>query len=369
MAVSALSVYALQGCKPHKAEPVQISASAAATQKSKSECYRNSIPAGMPFDYNLWGGEKACKSGTCAPAPALLPETKVKIDALEKNLPLPASEALPADEKQLEAYLHSAENNGSLTCVGGDNREIYRTVQSEIDSSSPGQDLHLIFGTTHFIKEHPALFNDILNNTNGISAVALEYYRLGANGFDYQSSLDKYLMASSDGFGFSLISNSSNVQDQEVEERSRTLRMGRDKCLNVIFSEPEASEAEKIKDRLGKYYWIEARDIAAVRAAGQRLDPSRKNIVAWERGASHIHLSELIKGSDPNAKTVTFIVNGGAYVSGLAFDRVLKNMGWLERSFILKVNGYYILHLPTAGREMDIIPRSSNAVVRETYSR
>ncbi|MFA4967808.1 MAG: hypothetical protein WC624_06305 [Candidatus Margulisiibacteriota bacterium] len=354
LAVSVVAISSMQACK-------------STTHKNAPICYRDSVPAGLPFDYNLWAGERACTDRSCAPAMPPILKTKEEIDTFEKRIPEIKTVELPNDEKELEAFLYSAEKTGLVTWVSPDNSEIYRAVQSEINSSAPDQDVHIFFGETHYIKDQLALFNGIVKNTNGISALALEYYRFGPSGSDSQFKLDKDLISPSAELGFNLIPDSPKVQNEEIEERTSTFKLGRDKCLNVIFSGPRADDAKKIKESIGKYYQVEARDIFAVKAVRQRLDPKVKNVVVWERGAGHVHIPELINDLDPKAKVVTFIINGGAYIRGLAFDRALRNMGWLERSFVLKVNGYYILHIPTNGIEMDLIPTESNAAVREIY--
>jgi hypothetical protein len=100
-------------------------------------------------------------------------------------------------------------------------------------------------------------------------------------------------------------------------------------------------------------------------------------VIFWKWGASHVEKQRLpfyIRIQDPKAKVVVVVLNGGTYVDALAFDRVLSKMGWLERKFILRLEGYreadYVIHLPTQGREKWWgISRVGNPVIQHIFDK
>lgn len=338
--------------------------------------YRNSLSQDLPYDYYLWQGGKACqgkkkKDSPCAPTPPDVPLTRAEIDAFERGKVMAGLKRLPSDEKELEQLLLQAERKGLIKWGKGNNREIYNVLQKEIDSTPASSDMHVIFGAAHHgIDGQTEFFNELLTEgkdrrkVGGVTHLALEISRVNAEGDDVQTYLDNYLLRGGEAPEFSAPAKwrGTNIPfetKKEMRDRNYTIRLAHRGCYNLVTADMQRVVSKGVKERHGEYYSVAAREIFAVRSAFQRQDPGKKDVIFWNWGASHAEKQRLplhIKKMDPKAKVISVVLNGGTYVEALAFDRVLKKMGWLEKTFILRLDGYreadYIIHVPTRGRKM-----------------
>ncbi|MCX5750706.1 MAG: hypothetical protein NT099_03410 [Candidatus Saganbacteria bacterium] len=87
-------------------------------------------------------------------------------------------------------------------------------------------------------------------------------------------------------------------------------------------------------------------------------DPGKKDVAFWLWGNSHVEKHRIpffLHRAYPGAKVVSVVLNGGRFNPSYSFDRVLKKLGWLDRAFILRLDGFreadYVIHLPTYGRQ------------------
>jgi hypothetical protein len=348
--------------------------------------YRNSLSQDLPYDYYLWQGSKACsgkkkKDSPCVPSPPAAPLSPEEIDAFEGGRVRPRLKSLPANEKQLAAFLTQLNRRGQIRWVKPDQNEIYGLLQREVNSSTPGQDVHIVIGMAHpGIDGQTQLFNELLTagkdkrKLNGVTHLALEMVRINSEGYDSQRSLDYYLVTGSKNFELKPPQKWKGTDipkdsEAEVEAKEETFKLGYRDCYNLVMADNLISNRGRIRSDAGEY---SAREIYAVKSIAQRRDPNRRNVVFWGWGATHAEKHRLpfyIKIANPKAKVVSVILNGGTYVDAFAFDRVLKKLGWLERPFILKLEGYrdadYIVHIPTKGRErMWGISREEDPVVQ-----
>jgi hypothetical protein len=334
--------------------------------------YRNSLSQDLPYDYYLWQGGEACsgkkkKDSPCAPLPPAAPLSKAEIAVFERGKVRPNLKRLPADERQLEAFLTQLNRKGQIKWISPDLREIYAQLQGEIKASAPNQDVHIVMGMVHpGVDGQTQLINELLTlgkdkrKVSGVTHLALELVRINSSGYDSQLSLDQYLITGKMNFELKPPENwkGTNIpkdSNAETEAKDETFRIGYRECYNLVMSDNLYNSQKKVRTEAGGY---SAREIHAVKSVNQRTNPKQKNVVVWGWGATHTEKHRLpfyIKIMSPKAKVVSVVVNGGTYVDAFALDRVLKRLGWLERPFILKLAGYrdadYIVHIPTKGRE------------------
>ncbi|MDD5593509.1 MAG: hypothetical protein PHG97_02050 [Candidatus Margulisbacteria bacterium] len=310
------------------------------------ECsYRNTPPQGLPADYYLWPGEKRCANrpdgtSSCAPAEPKMLIDPAKIESFNGDLSLPNYQSLPSAEDNLKQLLIEANQRRQIFW---DDR-VFSAIRSEIELNDR-QDLHIVFGTSHVTDGQIEFFNSFLEKTAGITHLALEY------DVSSQALMDTMFLT---GWQKFQLGSGGVISDHENDARDRTLWLAYDNCFNTVFANPPRASVDEIKKFLPDGYWYSAKEIFAVERVSQRLDPEKREVVVWEWGADHTHRFPFyIRNKMPEARTVTIIVNGGSYTDGYAFDRVVKQLGWLDKLFVLKLDGYqydYVLHIPTEGR-------------------
>lgn len=332
----------------------------------------------MPFDYYLWQRGRSCANKKAQPScsPDLPPIFSRKEDLVsaEKGVKRPGLQRLPVKERELRNFLVRANHKGSIIWVGSSNKEIYRLLQREISTSNPDQDVHVVFGEVHpGVEGQTEFFNSLLINgkarrrINGVTHLALEYNGFDQERNDFQGMVDRFLVSGQDIFELvcpkswngSLI-NRPMTSAAEMAAKNQTIKLARAGCYNLVLADLPDRISDKIEGSLGEYYSIVAREAFAVRRTAQRLNPNGKDVVFWLWGASHAEKYRLplhIKMQDPKAKVVSVVMNGGTYVHALAFDRVVRSLGWEGKTFILKLGpsyreGDYVVHIPTKGRSL-----------------
>ena len=350
---------------------------AAAVSPEGNSCnYRASLDQCLPYDYYLWqnGGLCSGREGqeACSPAAPEIPDTRAKIEAFENGAVRAEYNRLPTEAMELERFLLGAD----ITWVEDGDSTIEDTIQREIDSAA-AEDVHMVFGFAHAVVGQTEFFNGLLQRVHGVTHLALESDRYGRSGRDIQRSLDCYLVTGDLNYRPTFSSPmwpGTDVpieEEKEIRDRYALLDLGYSKCLNVVYADIP-SEAT---GSLDEYYRFAAREIYAVESVQMRQDPARRDVVFWRWGAVHAEKHRLpfyLGIRDPQAKIVSIVVNGGTYLAALAFDRALEDLGWLERTFILKLDGYreadYIIHIPTEGRRREWgISREGDPVVQNIF--
>ncbi|MCX5750707.1 MAG: hypothetical protein NT099_03415 [Candidatus Saganbacteria bacterium] len=160
--------------------------------------YRAAVSQGLPFDYSLWPNTKSCNDGnisaSCAPTSTEDPFANSDLTLSPAELAL---KTLPENDAELELFLLKAAQNGQITWIShADNREVYAVLQTEIDSSAKGQDVHLVFGNNHFAEQQAEFFTELITEgrdqlqVQGITHVVWELF----NRNNDQSLIDNYLV-------------------------------------------------------------------------------------------------------------------------------------------------------------------------------
>jgi len=355
-------------------------------------CYfRSFLNKGYPLDYYLWQNGKLCEGKeadiNCAPDPPEVLYRREEVDRFEAGAMRPDLKRLPNDQEELAGFLIRAAQRGQITWIDRDDPAIYEVVQNEVDSARTGQNVHMVFGFPHLVVGQTEFFNELLTEgydgrkIRGVTHLALELARMSSNGRDLQNYLDIYLAVGAEGFKpriYSINWEGTNIPMEVAEEtRSRNdmLEISYYECYNTVFANLPEGTSDAIESSLGQYYWMAAREIYAVESVSQRLDPGGGNVVFWRWGGSHAekHRFPFYLGiQDPGAKVVSVVFNGGTYVRAYAFDRALENLGWLEKKFILRLDGYreadYVIHLPTQGRRIEQgISNEGNPVIQNIF--
>lgn len=237
----------------------------------------------------------------------------------------------------------------------------------------------MFLGPCILFKDKRLFLNDLLDGENdgqkinGVTHLVIEMDN------NSQKSMDRQLVTGRGGFR--IVSERWGMVGQpmepprEIEDKNRTLQLGFEGCYNVLLGDVSDYMRGQLKKSLGDYYWLAAREAFAVKLLQARRLVDRRNVVFWKWGGTHTEKHRLpfyIRIQDPAAKVVSVAVNGGTYVDALAFDRVLRELGWLERTFILRLDGYreadYVVHVPTQGRELwSGIARQDNPVLQNMY--
>jgi len=342
-----------------KQNPVPIN-----SERAGKKCYYQVATPGQPFDYALWQGKRSCAESTCAPPQPTTLKTNQEVIDFEKraNAVRPKFKKLPNSEKELSAFINQAQKDNRITRAKKGDRTIYDAIQREIDSARPEQTVHIVFGFTPAVEGQTAFFNELLHKgkdgykINGITHIAEEMTNSA------QAKVDRYLFTGDIKLMIPLESrrwegfdHSPMASDAEVKERSRTFEIAQTECIDMVMPDiPQESRGS-----MDFYYLLGAREEYAAEWVGMRLNPGTRNVVFWRWGASHAEKNRLpfyIKIQDPDAKVVSVVLNGGSYVDAYAFDRVLRGLGWLDDTFILKLeegdrDAKYIFHIPTNGRE------------------
>ncbi|MBU0672642.1 MAG: hypothetical protein KJ732_06415 [Candidatus Margulisbacteria bacterium] len=340
------------------------------TQSAKPACYYRDRAQGLPYDYYLWQGERSSSKLSSAPALPPIFTTREEILAFEGQAVRPQLKRLPSNEEELRVFLKRAEQDKQITWISNGDSAIYDMIQGEVNSASPGQNVHLVFGFAHGAYGHSAFLSELLikggdgHRIDGATHLALEYGRIDSKGADMQTEFDRFLITGDVNLVPVLTSRNwpgthiPMVEKEEIEASYQLIKTGFSECYNLVVADLPPKILVRIKREIGDYNWFGAREIFAVSSVWQRQDPGRRDVVFWKWGASHSEKHRLpfyISIQDPKAKVVSLAMNGGTYVDAMAFDRVLKKLGWLEKTFILKLFGYrdadYIIHIPSEGRE------------------
>lgn len=317
--------------------------------------YRGSLAENKPFDYYLWPGERNCTPSSCAPSLPAIPTTQQEQLAYENKLTRPILNSLPTTRPDLVNFLQMAESKGQLTWLSYD-QQAADFVQQNINSAKPGQDLHLLFGVFHLINGQIGFINNILDRLVGVTHLVQEYKGTSDSRFNLQTFYDRYLVTGDPKYQLQMTDTAvkgDEIDQQELADMNNTLELGKDRCLNVVFADLPSQEEKKIaEERI-----FRAREIYAVKRVKQRLSPTEHNVAVWVYGASHVEEEGLptdLRAEFPGSKVIPIIMNGGTYIPTLIFDQALKELGWLEKSFILKLEGFregkYFIHLATGGK-------------------
>ena len=320
--------------------------------------YRASLLQGLNFDHYLWQGGNP-------PEPPEIFRTKEQVIAFENGYVRPNLNRLPADIESLKGFLRQADQQGRITWIGGKNYEIYDVLQREIAAAGLGRNVHVLFGTVHGVTAQIGYFNELLSagadgqKIKGVTHVVLEIERENEAAGNAQNRLDHYLVTGQDRLILQPKNNTGRPMGSEEETylRNHLLEIAYEQCYNVVLGNVPGEISGELEASLGAYYWLGARDIYAVKSFQQR-QMAGKNVAFWLGGASHVEKHRLpfyLGIQDPGARVISVVVNGGMYTDYFSFDRALKELGWLERPFILRLDGYreadYVLHIPTGGSE------------------
>src|SRR3989339_380108 len=148
----------------------------------------------------------------------------------------------------------------------------------------------------------------------------------------------------------------------------------RKKCYGVIA--PNMSEQEKAEaGRLPDGYFDTMREIYAAMSIQQKVNDKKRNVVVVEHGSAHMHRGRLpafIKYFNPDAKVFVVILDGDRHLPTMLFDKTVKELGWEDRNFILRLGpdfleGDLVVHLATRGREQEQSRIPSPGILIHTY--
>ena len=327
--------------------------------------YRSSVSRGYPYNYYFWQKGKQClgqeNSESCTPTSVEVLDTEEELAAYEAGAVKPSLATLPTDAAALEAFLLQAEQRGMITWVESqDSSEVYEVLQGEVDSSE--SDVHIVFGSAHSSEEQVLFFNELLTagedgrSVSGITHVVGETF-LNAN---VQGILDNYLVTGENPI---YVHPATHPRSQApmmplpVAKAMENLEhIAYRECYNMVAANVDLGLSVTEPDLARS---VRMREAYVVDAFNLRQDPGGKDVAFWFFGSMHSEKHRLpfrLATTDPSAHVVSVVLNGGKFDSSMMFDQALKNLGWLDRPFILNLEGHreadYVIHLPTGDRRI-----------------
>ena len=326
--------------------------------------YRATAPKDYAADYYLWPGTGCQKnSQSCAAAPPTPLATEAEIKAFVKKASIKTSfTQLPNSKTKLKALLYTAESLGQVTHLKGKKwqQAIYRLIQKEINKTAgTKRDVFIVIGTAHGIPQQTQLVNDIVANVQSITLWGLEQERLSCNKKDQQLPWDQYLLTGKGQSKLEVTTKPGSLTSQaEITILNQRSGLAYRQCINVALTDAPCTHKQRTRMSLRNYSdHLTMRDNYTVRSLKRKQDPHKRDVVIVEAGSTHAdkkRLPAFIKHLNPKAHVVSVILNGGATVEALKFDLALREMGWHDKNFILRLNshreGDYVVHLASGSR-------------------
>jgi len=355
-------------------QKIQTQRQAKAPVSTPQKCYYRTPTQGKPFDHHLWQGERSCSESSCAPSS---PELKMEQISQVSE---PAKIDLLAQKGEIKALLKEAEKDGSLVWLSDSNQELYRQLDAEVRTAPEAADVHFVIGIDHLARGQNEFGRQLFRGWSGADSFAfkhlvLEMDRFTSNGVDIQSYIDRYLVHGREAdwpvFYAKPIPATGRqiVAPAEVRARELMARTAVAECYDLILGDAKAQVRGTGLDLFSVYAARERHMVGSMRL---RDNPHQPDLFVTWIGAVHAASDRLpyyIEAGFPNAKVVSLVINGGRYKSFSVFDQAIKELGWLERGFVLKLgnkqinwlagSGYngvdeaveYIVHLPTEEKE------------------
>ncbi len=341
--------------------------------------YRQKPPQGYPVDYYMWPKEqKNCKGKeTCAPKRPKPLTKKEEIDEFFKKVQekvSPHSKRLPVYGTELKDFLASANITWLKRGATRRNSGIVGAIQREIDSTPKNQDIFLLIGTGHGLPGQVFLVNEILKKIKGVTLFGIEDDSKNNDEISAQELWDYYLLGYNFMPAYSLSKDATLTTQKEIDFMNLRPPIMRKKCYGVIA--PNMSEQEKAEaGRLPDGYFDTMREIYAAMSIQQKVNDKKRNVVVVEHGSAHMHRGRLpafIKYFNPDAKVFVVILDGDRHLPTMLFDKTVKELGWEDRNFILRLGpdfleGDLVVHLATRGREQEQSRIPSPGILIHTY--